>query len=135
MLNPQINMIAIVTSQLSEMRDFYHLILGFKIDLEMEQYIEFQNEGVRFALTTNKVMKDATDHNSYDEESRGQSLELGFKVTTPEEVDLTYRTLIEKGAFGIKEPYNMPWGQRAAFFADPDGNIHEVFCDLENNTD
>jgi hypothetical protein len=23
-----------------------------------------------------------------------------------------------------------PWGQRAAFFADPEGNIHGLFADL-----
>jgi len=25
----------------------------------------------------------------------------------------------------------MPWGLRAAFFTDPDGNIHELFAGLE----
>jgi len=24
----------------------------------------------------------------------------------------------------------MPWNQRTAFIADPDGNIHEIFADL-----
>ena len=29
----------------------------------------------------------------------------------------------------IKPPATMPWGARAAFIADPDGNIIEVFTD------
>jgi lactoylglutathione lyase len=60
----------------------------------------------------------------------GQSVELAFKVETPDEVDTTYTKIIHKGATPIKSPEDKPWGQRAAFFADPDGNIHEIFADL-----
>ena len=31
----------------------------------------------------------------------------------------------------IKEPQNMPWNQRTALFADPDGNIHEIFAGIK----
>jgi hypothetical protein len=34
------------------------------------------------------------------------------------------------GAIPIKKPSYMPWNQRTGFFADPDGNVHEVFADL-----
>lgn len=57
-------------------------------------------------------------------------LELAFPVSSPSEVDATYKELIQKGATPIKEPADMPWHQRAAFLADPDGNIHEIFAKL-----
>ncbi|MBL7056297.1 VOC family protein [Candidatus Woesearchaeota archaeon] len=61
---------------------------------------------------------------------KGQSFELAFSVPTPNEVDKTYEEIVKKGATPIKSANDMPWNQRTAFFADPDGNIHEIFADL-----
>lgn len=129
-MKPKIAMIGIVTSQLKEMRDFYKNVVGFEIELELDSYVEFKSEGVRFALTTNQVMKEATKSPSYDQPQSGQRLELAFPVDTPAEVDSAYQELIDKGAIPIKAAAHMPWNQRAAFFADPDGNIHEIFANL-----
>jgi uncharacterized glyoxalase superfamily protein PhnB len=96
----------------------------------MDSYAEFENPGVRFAISTSNVMAGVTKHSSYGEEKKGQSLELAFRVPTPEDVDQTFNNIIRKGALPITSPADMPWGQRAAFFADPDGNIHEIFTDL-----
>jgi len=30
----------------------------------------------------------------------------------------------------VHQPQNMPRNQRAALFADPDGNIHEIFAEI-----
>lgn len=124
-------MVGIITSQLKEMRDFYRDVMGFKIMLEMEGgYVEFENEGVRFALSTHGVMAEATGHPSYKESQKGQSLELAFLVDSPEAVDQAYDDLVKKGAKAVKAPEDLPWQQRAAFFADPDGNIHEIFAEI-----
>ena len=126
----QIDMIGVITHQLATMRDFYTQAIGLEVLEEMENYIEFKHGGVRFALSTNKVMKNTTGDKSYDDVKGGQSFELVFKVANPTELDEAYAHVIEKGALKIKGPEDKPWGQRAAFFADPDGNIHEIFCDL-----
>ncbi len=112
------------------MRDFYKDVLGFKIKLEMEHFVEFENEGVRFALSTSDVMAMATGRESYKEKKQGHALEMAFRADSPDDVDITYAELIEKGAVPIKPPADMPWNQRTGFFADPDGHIHEVFCDI-----
>ncbi len=132
-MQPKIDMIGIVTNNFSEMKNFYNQIMNFPIELELESYVEFKSEGVRFAITTNEIMSQATNHASYQKPHTGQSLEFAFRVPTPEEVDSAYNDLIEKGAAPIKPAADMPWGQRAAFFADPDGHIHEVFADLPTN--
>ena len=46
--------------------------------------------------------------------------------------EIAYHEITQKGAAPIKRPEDMPWNQRAAFIADPDGNIHEIFADLNN---
>ena len=130
-MEAKIDMIGIITNQFNKMLAFYRDVLNFKVQLEMEgNYAEFENPGVRFAISTNKVMLDTTKHPSYSEKRKGQSLELAFRVSKPTEVDETFEKIVEKGATAIAQPADMPWGQRAAFFADPDGNIHEIFANL-----
>ena len=43
--------------------------------------------------------------------------------------------MLAKGVTPIQAPANMPWGQRTAFFADPEGNIHELFAELPDSAD
>lgn len=64
------------------------------------------------------------------EKTSGQSFELAFPCDNPTDVDESFKKLISLGATPIHEPENMPWNQRTALFADPDGNIHEIFAEL-----
>jgi len=123
----RIGLITVVTSKLSEMKNFYREVLGFECIEELEGYVEFRNEGVRFAITTDDVMFDATQHQSYRIEKKGQRLELAFPLSDPEAVGVAYDDIIGKGATPVTPPVMMPWGRMTAFFADPDGNIHELY--------
>lgn len=112
------------------MKQFYRDVLGFTIKNESNGYVEFANEGVRFSICTRQVMADITDgHESFTEETKGQAFELAFPCDSVEEVEETYHNIVSMGAVPIKEPTTMPWGQTTAFFADPEGNIHEIFTD------
>ncbi len=129
-MKSKIALISILTNNVPEMVRFYRDVLGLKIKVEVGDYVEFESEGVRFSICHRNELVKATGHPEFKESRRGQSFELAFPLATPEEVDLAYSEIIAKGASSIKEPSNMPWGQRTAFFADPDGNIHELFSDL-----
>jgi uncharacterized glyoxalase superfamily protein PhnB len=94
------------------------------------EYVEFANDGVRFAICARSVMARATGHPDFETARRGQSFELAFSLDRPETVDRTYADILERGATPVAAPASMPWGQRTAFFADPEGNIHELFADL-----
>jgi catechol 2,3-dioxygenase-like lactoylglutathione lyase family enzyme len=127
----KIDLVGIITNNLSVMTNFYTYVMGFSIALQLENYVEFKHEGVRFALTTPLVMADATLHKQYNVTPQGHSFELCFgPLSTPSDVDKVYEELTSKGATPIRSPTDMPWNQRTAFFADPDGNIHELFADL-----
>ena len=110
------------------MKNFYLEVLGFEILNDLGEYVEFKNDGVRFAICEGKVMENYS--NQYKLNSLGQSFELAFPCETPEDVDISYLRIIKLGALGVKDPDDMPWNQRTALFADPDGNIHEIFSDL-----
>lgn len=129
-MKPKIALISIVTQNLPELYQFYREVLGFAVKLKLDNYIEFESPGVRFAITTNQVMFNATQHPSFSEPKQGQSFELAFPVSSPNEVDQVYKVLVEKGAFPVRPAEDQPWGQRTAFIADPDGNIHEIFSEL-----
>ncbi len=129
-MQAKIALISIVTNNIAEMLSFYRDVLGFGVEINLDQYVEFKSEGVRFALGTPQVMRDATGHSSFTEPVSGQKFELAFPLDTPQAVDEAYAQIVAKGATPIKSPADMPWGQRTAFFADPDGNIHELFANL-----
>ena len=127
-MQAKIDLITIWTSQIEPMKNFYSKILGFTIKEDLGEYIEFDNEGVRFALCNRTVMADYNP--AFKQKCSGQAFELAFPCKKPNEVDKSYENLINKGVKGIHEPQDMPWNMRTALFADPDGNIHELFCRL-----
>ncbi len=123
----RIGLITLITNNLAGMKTFYRDVLGFSCIEELEGYVEFRSEGVRFALTTNDVMFEATEHRSYRDGKKGQCVELAFPLPNSEEVGVCYDEIVKKGAEPVKAPEMMPWGRMTAFFADPDGNIHELY--------
>jgi len=129
-MTPTIALITILTDDVPALTRFYGDVLGFTLEHGPGDYVEFRSPGVRFAVCARHVMAEATGHLSYAEPRRGQTVELAFPLPTPAEVDTAYADLVARGATPIGTPADMPWGQRAAFFADPDGNIHELFAVL-----
>jgi len=128
-MKAQINLVTIWTDNIEDMTSFYSNALGFKIKNDLGDYVEFDNEGVRFAICLRSVMYPYTD--AYKTDKVGQAFELAFPCDSVEDLDESYKVLLGRGAKGIHEPQNMPWNQRTALFADPDGNIHELFTELE----
>ncbi len=127
-MKPVINLITIWTDDISKMKIFYNEVLGFKIKNDLGNYVEFENNGVRFAICLRNVMYDYSSE--YTKKTVGQGFELAFPCESPDDVDKTFNRLIDMGATPIHKPQNMPWNQRTALFADPDGNIHEIFAEL-----
>lgn len=123
----RINMIGLFTDQFEVMKTFYRDVLDFRILEELPQYVEFSGQPVRFALCDRKVMKETTGYEGYQQAATGTPFEMAFECTSREELETQFAELLEKGAKLVKQPSEMPWGQYAAFFADPDGHVHELF--------
>lgn len=129
-MDAKISLITIWTDDIEKMKHFYRDVLGFKVEEDLGNYIEFESVGVRFALCLRSVMYD--DTKEYQKPVAGQSFELAFPCRAPIDVDETYEKLIKAGATPIHSPEDKPWGQRNALFADPDGNIHEIFARIHS---
>ncbi|HVH14015.1 MAG TPA: VOC family protein [Longimicrobium sp.] len=55
--------------------------------------------------------------------TRGRGMEGASGITfAVDDVDGTYRALTERGVQFAGEPQDMPWGDRATWMMDPDGN-------------
>ncbi len=126
----QIALITILTDDVPRLTAFYREVLHFEVKQDMGGFVEFHHSGVRFAICTRSIMHEATSHASYTEAHHGQCFELAFPCVGPAEVDRMYAEIVARGAVAVHAPADMPWGQRTAMFADPDGNIHELFADL-----
>ena len=126
----KIALVTVLTDRVPEMVTFYRDVLGFAVETASGEYVELASAGVRFAVCTRATMAEATGDPSYGETRRGQAFELAFPLASPDEVDAAYAEVVAKGARGVKGPATMPWGQRTAFIADPEGNIHELFADM-----
>jgi catechol 2,3-dioxygenase-like lactoylglutathione lyase family enzyme len=129
-MQPAISLITILTNDVPAMVSFYRDVLRFQVRDDRGNYVEFANKGVRFAICARSIMARATGSPAFDEPRRGQSFELAFPCDSPEAVDQSYADIIANGARPVKAPATMPWNQRTAFFADPEGNIHELFAEL-----
>lgn len=125
----KIALVTILTDDVPRLVAFYRDVLGFAAENPSGAMTEFVSEGVRFAVCNRNELAKATHHPRFSEPARGQAFELAFPLPTPDDVDRAYAEITADGATPIQPPATMPWGQRAAFFADPDGNIHELFAD------
>lgn len=129
-MEPSIALITILTDDVPRLKAFYQTVLGFRIAQDLGQYVEFESPGVRFAICARSILFSVSQHPSYQQAHSGQAFELAFPLDSSAAVDQAYLELVLRGATPVQTPADMPWGQHTAMFADPDGNIHELFCDL-----
>lgn len=130
-MQPVIDLVTLWTDDAPRLAAFYRDVIGMEVKNDLGRYVEFAQPGVRFAVCERQEMVDALGLAAFEQGAAGQRVELAFPVGTPDEVDAAYDALIARGATPVRAPEDMPWGQRTGLFADPDGNIHEVFAPLE----
>ena len=95
--------------------DFYTNTLGWEKAMDA-----MFGEGMRFlsVVPTGATTQLILAHTSWGGETTGNT---GISLVTSD-IDATYETLSTNGV-SFKQPVEtMPWGQKATWFSDPDGN-------------
>ena len=116
----------IYARQMAAMRAFYEGTLGFSLHRVLSpHWIEFRVGSNILALTEHggRFGDTAPPIGTH-------SLQLAFRVS-PHEVTECATTLVERGVKIISGPTDQSFGHRTLFFRDPDGNILEIYAEIE----
>jgi catechol-2,3-dioxygenase len=113
---------------LSVMKVFYTKTMGFPIYLDTEYWIEMRLGSVILALSQRGRPFDGPQI-----PNESAAVQLAFRVT-PQEVYGCYDELLAKSVDIIEPPIDKDmkyWKHRTLFFKDPEGNILEIYADME----
>ena len=100
----------------------FYALLGFAEQMRLPGpdgapgYIGLRRDAAELAITT----EDSPRQLAGVEPGPGPRGELYVYV---EDVDATVAALRDAGAHVHREPTTMPWGERVAYLADPEGNL------------
>jgi catechol 2,3-dioxygenase-like lactoylglutathione lyase family enzyme len=118
----------IFVRDMAAMRRFYEDILRFPLRRELSAgWIEYRVGDNTLALARPRLT--AADAPTPDGSA---SLQLAFKVSAPE-VDRCADELVRQGVNLVAPPTDQVFGHRTLFFRDPDGNLLEVFAEIESS--
>lgn len=119
-----IEWIRLITDHYQKSRDFYKEILGLRLQREApeEKFAQFQmKNNCYLALFGRREMEKILGKKHLNK--AGGAI---YTFAETENVDKTYKELKTKGVIFIQEPTTQSWGQRTAYFTDPDGHIWEI---------
>lgn len=121
-----VDYVILLCEDFDRMRGFYRDTLGFSVYRDWPGWCELRVGSV--LLTIRRRGR------SYDgPAAEGAGVQLAFRVA-PNEVEPCWRHLIGAGV-EILEPVddrgNETYGHRTLFFRDPEGNVLEIYADIE----
>lgn len=117
----------LLVDDMGKMIRFYRDVLGFEIkESEDTSNVYLVKDSTLFLLYGRKDFEKMTSHRYEYIKGLNGHFELALYVDTFEEVDLSFKSAVEKGALPVLEPETEPWGQRTCYIADPEGNLIEI---------
>lgn len=122
----KLNDICLFVNDLETCEAFYREKLRFAVKRVQPGYREFDFHGASVTLWEKPGVFAAIPREALG--SDGHHFMLAVRVPTNDEVDEIWAELMDRGVPALAPPETYPWGARAAYFADPEGNIWEVFA-------
>lgn len=123
--------VVLLCHDLSRMKDFYHHVMGFPIHLETESWIEMRVGSI--LLTLSKRDRPFVGPPLPDDSA---AVQLAFRVA-PHEVEGCYEELKANHVEIVQPPQIINqrvwkyWKHRTLFFKDPEGNLLEIYAEIE----
>ena len=107
---------------------FYVNKVGLPVRFQAEGYAELAVEGSKFALLARSRVSELAGDAQAGRPTAGTH--EGSVTLLVEDVDRLHRELAGRGVTFLAAPKDRPWGQRTAYFQDPDGHLIEVATNL-----
>jgi lactoylglutathione lyase len=120
----QLDYAIVLCDDLLRMKKFYRDLFDFAIDSESDTGLTFRAGGVLLSL---RQRTRPYDGSGIRPDLPG--VQLAFLVA-PDEVDPCYEQLVAKGVEILDPPADQPRGHRTVYFADPEGNMLEVYAEI-----
>jgi catechol 2,3-dioxygenase-like lactoylglutathione lyase family enzyme len=122
----QIDYTVIFARNMHAMRHFYETVMEFPLlRVLSDRWIEYRVGSTTLALTVHGAR-----FNDTPPAQGALSLQLAFRVA-PQAVADCAAALEAKGVKLISSVTDHPFGHRTIFFRDPDGNVLEIFAEIE----
>lgn len=115
---PRLDYVIQYVDSLSRSVAFYRDVIGLRVRIEGDGYVEFDMENTKFALFERSKLPELIGR----EGGNPPSGEIGFLI---DDVDAEAERLRGLGAEILRGPVDRPWRERTLHIADPDGNIIE----------
>jgi lactoylglutathione lyase len=97
---------------------FYRDVIGLKVRIEGDGYVEFETANTKFSLFERSKLLELIGREGGD----APCGEIGFLI---EDVDEEAERLRDLGVEILSGPIDLPWQERTLHIADPDGNVIE----------
>src|SRR5262245_6869610 len=129
-MTARLDLFGLVVNDMARSLAFYrHLGFDLPPEADGEPHVEATLPGgLRLAWDTVDTVRSFDP--GWTPPTGGHRVALAFACDDAADRDPTFRTLVDAGYEGQKEPWDAFWGQRYAIVLDPDGNSVDLFAAL-----
>jgi uncharacterized protein len=121
----RVSVITIGARDLASLREFYRA-LGWTAAIDLDDLAVFDTKGAVLALYPLENLARDAELAPAPPGGGMQSINPAINVDRAEQVDETIAAVREAAGRIAKEPVDMDWGGRSAYFTDPEENLWEV---------
>ena len=120
----QLDYAIVLCEDLDRMKAFYRDLFDFPIASESATGLTFQAGAVKLSLRQR-----TRGYDGQGTRSELPGVQLAFLVA-PDEVARCYEQLVAKSVEILEPPTDQPRGHRTVYFADPEGNLLEIYAEI-----
>jgi lactoylglutathione lyase len=122
----KVNATLIMVKDFEASRKFYKDVLEFKIGTDEEGFASFDIGTPPYILAVLDITKAAEMISEEAVQPSKDFIPRSLFAVWLDDCDAEYERLKARAVHFIKPPTTQPWGQRTAYFVDPDNNIWEI---------
>lgn len=123
-----VNAVVLPVRDVEKCTSFYRDILGFKLNHKDDESAFLSVDGKKGGLVLGLIAMDNVAQLISEEQvrPREETIHRTYYAVFVDDADREYEELKGKGVHFVKPPTTQPWGQRIAYFEDPEGNLWEI---------